>query len=76
MNNSLFTHLQDVIDPRLDRRKAHPLINILLIAVCGVVCGVVCGAEDWVSIARFGTLKKDWFSQFLDLSNGIPFPQW
>jgi len=68
MDNSLFTHFNELSDPRLDRKKEHPLINILLIAICGVICG----AEDWVAIARFGKLKEAWFSQFLDLSHGIP----
>ena len=68
MASTLHDHFEGLIDPRLDRTKKHPLINILFIAICGVVCG----AETWVSIERFGKLKFELLSKFLDLSNGIP----
>ena len=55
-------------DPRLDRRKRHLLIDIVVIALCAVVCG----ADDWVSIESFGRAKYDWFKEFLSLPNGIP----
>ena len=55
-------------DPRLDRRKRHLLIDIVVIALCAVVCG----ADDWVSIKSFGRAKYDWFKEFLSLPNGIP----
>ena len=55
-------------DPRLDRRKRHLLIDIVVIALCAVVCG----ANNWVSIQSFGRAKYDWFQEFLSLPNGIP----
>lgn len=55
-------------DPRLDRRKRHLLIDIVVIAICAVVCG----ADDWVSIEAFGQTKYVWFKGFLSLPNGIP----
>lgn len=55
-------------DPRLTRRRRHPLINIIVIAICGVICG----CDDWQQIAVFGEKRNDWLKQFLDLSNGIP----
>jgi predicted transposase YbfD/YdcC len=36
------------------------------------ICAVICGADDFVSIAEFGRMKRDWFARFLDLRNGIP----
>lgn len=36
------------------------------------LCAVICGADDFVAIAKFARTKKEWFSRFLDLPNGIP----
>lgn len=66
-SSSLWDHFQDLTDPRR-REVKHPLINIVTIAVCAVICG----ADDFVSIADYGELKKDWLAKFLDLSAGIP----
>ena len=60
-------HFADVTDPRR-RKVTYPLINVLVIAVCGVICG----ADDFVAIADFGEKKRHWFRKFLDLRNGIP----
>jgi predicted transposase YbfD/YdcC len=65
---SLCAHFSQVQDPRLDRTKQHPLLDIMIIAICGVICG----ADDWVAIERFGQAKTDWFKTFLELPNGIP----
>ncbi|MCI5143606.1 MAG: ISAs1 family transposase, partial [Candidatus Electrothrix sp. ATG1] len=48
--------------------KRHKLIDIMVIAVCAVICG----ADDWNAIEKFGRAKQDWFSQFMELPNGIP----
>jgi predicted transposase YbfD/YdcC len=61
-------HFASLEDPRVDRTKLHPLINILVIALCGVICG----ADSWVDIELFGESKQRWFAKFLDLENGIP----
>ena len=66
--SSIHEHFGQLEDPRVDRTKKHPLINILFIAFCAVLCG----AEDWCSIEKFGKLRYTWFEQFLDLSSGIP----
>ena len=60
-------HFEELPDPRT-REVSHPLINVVMIAVCAVICG----ADDFVAIAQFGKTKRDWFGKFLDLSNGIP----
>jgi predicted transposase YbfD/YdcC len=65
---SLLEHMAQLPDPRLDRRKQHRLIDIVMIAICGSICG----ADDWVSIEAFGRAKYDWFKTFLRLPNGIP----
>jgi predicted transposase YbfD/YdcC len=61
-------HFDDLPDPRIERTKKHPLINILFIAVCAVICQ----ADDFVEIADFGDARRDWLAEYLDLSNGIP----
>ena len=60
-------HFASLTDPRR-RPPVYPLINIVAIALCAVICG----ADDFVSIAKWGEVKKDWLSRFLDLSAGIP----
>lgn len=68
MESNLHKHFSTLNDPRIDRTKRHPLINVVMIAICAVICG----AENWVAIERFGKAKEEWFSTFLDLTNGIP----
>jgi hypothetical protein len=65
---SLSKHFGELEDPRIERNKLHPLLNIIVIAICAVICG----AENWVDIAMYGTKKADWLKQFMDLKNGIP----
>lgn len=64
----LARHFGQVKDPRVERTKLYPLMDILTIAICAVVCG----ADDWVAVAAFGRAKRSWFKTFLALPNGIP----
>ena len=57
-----------VDDPRIERTKAHNLLDIITITICAVICG----ADDWVGVAEFGTSKHAWLQTFLHLPNGIP----
>jgi predicted transposase YbfD/YdcC len=61
-------HFGQLEDPRVERTRLHPLINILFIAVCGVLCG----ANSFAAIHEFGDDRTTWLARFLDLSNGIP----
>jgi predicted transposase YbfD/YdcC len=65
---ALATIFAAVEDPRVERTKRHKLIDILLIALCGMICG----AEGWVEIETFGRSKEAWLRTFLELPNGIP----
>ena len=67
-SSGLLDYLADIPDPRIERCRAHRLIDILMIAVCGALCG----ADNWVAIAEFGRSKADWLKTFLALPNGIP----
>ncbi len=55
-------------DPRIERTKRHRLRDIIILAICGVICG----AEGWVEIEEFGKAKEAWFTDLLNLPNGIP----
>jgi predicted transposase YbfD/YdcC len=72
MSTELATSLEncfgDLPDPRVSGRCAHKLLNIIIIAVCGVLCG----AASWVGIETVGQAKASWFGEFLDLEHGIP----
>lgn len=61
-------HFADLRDPRVERTKRHKLLDIIVLAICGVICG----ADDWVSMQQFGEAKQEWFQGFLELPNGIP----
>lgn len=65
----LATVFADVPDPRREtENKLHNLTDILTIATCAVIAG----ADGWEQIAEYGTAKKEFFSRFLELPNGIP----
>ena len=61
-------HFRKLKDPRINRRKKHQLLDIVVIALCAVICG----AEDWQQIVAFGRERYDWLARFLALTNGIP----
>lgn len=65
---SLVAHFAQVPDPRIDRRKDHDLIDILVISVCTLLCA----GETFNDMEDFGKAKYDWFKTFLGLRNGIP----
>lgn len=66
--NNLIQYFAELEDPRIDRTKHHRLLDIIVIAVCGVVCG----ADNWVNIGMFVRSKLKWLRKFLELSYGIP----
>ncbi len=66
--HSLQSIFESIEDPRVERTKRHPLLDIILIAILGVLCG----AEGWVDIETFGKTKEAWLNTFLELPNGIP----
>jgi len=66
--SSLVAHFRLVPDPRIDRRKEHELVDILVIAVCTLLCA----GESFNDMEDFGKAKQEWFKTFLALRNGIP----
>lgn len=61
-------HFQDLADPRIERARKHPLINIVFMAVCGILSG----ADSIAGIHEFAVDRRNWFDRFLDLSSGVP----
>ena len=65
---SLVAHFAQVPDPRIDRRRDHDLVDILVMGVCTLLCA----GETFNDMEDFGKVKYDWFKSFLRLRNGIP----
>ena len=59
---------EDMPDFRLNRRKKHNLIDILVIALCALISG----ADDFEEIQQYGQRKETFLRTFLGLPNGIP----
>ena len=57
-----------ITDPRIARTRRHDLLDILFIALAAMLSG----AEDFVTIAEYGGIKRDWLKGLLGLPNGIP----
>jgi predicted transposase YbfD/YdcC len=65
---TLVEYFDDIEDVRLDRNKKHLLVDILVLAICGVICGAN-GPTEIVAVAKG---KLAWFRTFLTLPNGVP----
>jgi predicted transposase YbfD/YdcC len=61
-------HFQELRDPRVERTRRHPLINIVFLAVCGVLSG----ANSIAGIHEFAIDRRSGFARYLNLTNGIP----
>jgi hypothetical protein len=55
-------------DHRIDRKKLHPMPEILLLTLCAVICG----AESWDDIETFGGAKVEFLRKYLSYEQGIP----
>lgn len=64
----VFAHFDKLEDPRVDRTKAHSLLNVIFIGLCAILSG----ANDFVGMEKFGKTKRAWLEKYLDLANGIP----
>jgi len=68
LSHDFASHFSDVEDPRIDRGKAHQLIDILFISVAGTIAGCD-GPSD---IAEFARAQLAWCRRFVPLENGVP----
>jgi predicted transposase YbfD/YdcC len=65
---TLLDLLATLPDPRVERTRAHHLVDIVFIALCAIICGADC----YVRIEEFGQAHEEWLRNFLELPNGIP----
>lgn len=68
LQSSLEQYFGQIPDPRVERTRAHQLLDIIAIALFAVLSG----ADSWVAIETYGTAKRRWLETFLVLPNGIP----
>lgn len=55
-------------DPRIDRTKRYPLIEIIFL----IISATISGCDGWKSIRDFGVIKLEWLRKFLPYKEGIP----
>ncbi len=66
MHKGLIEHFETLPDPRIDRTKRYPLIEIILL----VVSGMLSGCDGWKAIKDFGEAKLSWLRK--PYEQGIP----
>lgn len=62
------SYFESLPDPRHTRNRKHLLLDIVVIAICGMVCG----CDGPTAIHRWASHRRDWLQSFLSLANGIP----
>jgi predicted transposase YbfD/YdcC len=65
---SIKKHFRRLRDPRVVGRSKHLLIDLLVLALCGIVAN----CDDWPDIVQFARQRETWFRRFLRLPGGIP----
>ncbi|MDR1316012.1 MAG: ISAs1 family transposase [Spirochaetales bacterium] len=64
----LIDFFQHIKDPRIERNKAYPLLEVIVITLLAVMAF----AEGWEDIETYGKSKEGWLKKFLPLEHGIP----
>src|SRR6478609_4334059 len=65
---SIGSYFESLSDPRHTRNRKHRLVDIAVIAVCGIICG----CDGPTAIHRWAKHRASWLAQHLALPNGIP----
>jgi predicted transposase YbfD/YdcC len=65
---SIKRQFRSLKDPRIVGRSRHLLIDIVVMAICGVISN----CDDWPDIVVFAEEREAWFRRFLQLPNGVP----
>jgi predicted transposase YbfD/YdcC len=66
--SSIRKHFRALKDPRVAGRTRHRLLDIIVLALCGVIAN----CDDWPDIALFAQQREAWFRRFLPLPGGLP----
>src|ERR1700756_251590 len=69
---ALLDHFSVVEDPREPWRVAHPLPEVLLLAVCGTIAD----CDDYEAIADWGEDHLEFLRRFLPFDHGVPTGRW
>jgi predicted transposase YbfD/YdcC len=69
---SLLEHLSAVTDGREPWRVAHPLPEVLLLAVCGTIAS----CDDYEDIVEWGEAHLEFLRRFLPYHHGLPCADW
>ena len=67
-NTNLMDHFQNLDDPRSNRGKIYPLVEIILVAFLSIICG----AEGFLDMENFGKLKLNFLKNFYQFKHGSP----
>jgi predicted transposase YbfD/YdcC len=65
---SIGSYFESLSDPRHTRNRKHLLVDIAVIAVCGILCG----CDGPTAIHRWAKHRQSWLARHLALPNGIP----
>ena len=65
---SLGSYFESLPDPRHPRNRKHLLVDVVVIAACGILCG----CDGPTAIHRWAKHRAPWLAQHLALPNGIP----
>jgi len=65
---SMKRYFRPLRDPRVVKRSRHLLVDIIVMAICGVIGD----CDDWADIAQFARQRQAWFERFLKLPEGVP----
>jgi hypothetical protein len=61
LGSCLEQYFGQIPDPRVERTRAHQLLDIIAIALLAVLAG----ADSWVAIETYGNAKRSWLETFL-----------
>jgi predicted transposase YbfD/YdcC len=65
---SIGSYFESLSDPRHPRNRKHLLVDVTVIAVCGILCG----CDGPTAIHRWAKHRASWLAGQLALPNGIP----
>ena len=63
-----YNHFVNVTDPRINRGKNYPLIEMIFVTLCACIAD----ANGWADVERYGKAKLDWLRKYFPFEHGIP----